>query len=202
MDASLRQPDGDASDFLNRPSDQSRRDSFLILGCVFGGVPEHSIFAGHFAATAARIAASEGQILILQDTTQFIYSRAQPAKIGFAKTVNAGRYKAGQPNKQTLCRTLMHSSIAVTLAGTSLGLTPVKFWTRNKFKETLAINRIDASPTRPRLKTPTLAAYLLQIAMMGGYPARTNDLPPGNIVVWRGMTRLHGIPVGSQPRCG
>ena len=68
--------------------------------------------------------------------------------------------------------------------------------------EITALNRIDASRTRPRLKTPTLAAYLLQIAMMGGYPARTNDLPPGNLFVCRGMTRLHGIPVGSRPRCG
>ncbi|MER8900033.1 hypothetical protein [Mesorhizobium sp. M0676] len=39
-------------------------------------VTEHSVLAGHFAATAARVAASEGPILILQDTTEFIYSRA------------------------------------------------------------------------------------------------------------------------------
>nr|WP_237351946.1 transposase DNA-binding-containing protein [Rhizobium sp. ACO-34A] len=78
-------------------------------------VTDHSILAGHFAATAARVAASEGPILILQDTTEFIYSRAQPGKIGFTKTINAGRYKAGQPNVQTLCGVLMHSSLAVTL---------------------------------------------------------------------------------------
>ncbi|WP_288142896.1 transposase DNA-binding-containing protein [Mesorhizobium sp.] len=45
-------------------------------------VTEHSVLAGHFAATAARVAASESPILILQDTTEFIYSRAQPGKIG------------------------------------------------------------------------------------------------------------------------
>lgn len=97
-------------------------------------VTEHSVFAGHFAATAARVAASEGPILILQDTTEFIYGRAQPGKIGFTKTINAGRYKAGQPNVLTLCGMLMHSSLAVTLTGTPLGLTAVKFWTRTKFK--------------------------------------------------------------------
>ncbi|WP_246696373.1 hypothetical protein [Mesorhizobium sp. SARCC-RB16n] len=64
---------------------------------------EHSVLAGHFAATAARFAASEGPILILQDTTEFIYSRAQPGKIGFTKTINAGHYKAGQPSVLTLC---------------------------------------------------------------------------------------------------
>ncbi|MGY4344883.1 hypothetical protein ACVWXM_001347 [Bradyrhizobium sp. GM7.3] len=86
-------------------------------------VTEHGMLAGHFAATAMRCAASEGPILILQDTTEFIYSRAQPGKIGFTKTINAGRYKAGQPNVVTLCGVLMHSSLAVTLSGTPLGLT-------------------------------------------------------------------------------
>ena len=72
--------------------------------------------------------------------------------------------------------------------------------------EITAINRIDVSRTRPRLKTPRLAAYLLQIAMLGGYLACKNDPPPGNMAVWRRMTRLHdiafGISIGSQPRCG
>lgn len=85
-------------------------------------VTKHGVLAGHFAATAARVAASEGPILILQDTTEFIYSRARPGKIGFTKTINAGHYKAGQPNVVTLCGVLMHSSLAVTLNGTPLGL--------------------------------------------------------------------------------
>ncbi|MER8556966.1 transposase [Mesorhizobium sp. M1217] len=37
-----------------------------------------------------------------------IYSRAQPGKIGLTKIINAGRYKAGQPNVLTLCGMLMH----------------------------------------------------------------------------------------------
>lgn len=115
-------------------------------------VTEHGVLAGHFAATAARVAASEGQILILQDTTEFIYSRAQPGKIGFTKTVNAGRYKAGQPNARTLCGMLMHSSMAVTLTGTPLGLTAAKFWTRTKFKGTLALKR-HINPTRVPIET-------------------------------------------------
>lgn len=36
----------------------------------------------------------------------------------------------------TLCGVLMHSSLAVTLGGTPLGLTGAKFWTRTKFKGT------------------------------------------------------------------
>lgn len=74
------------------------------------------------------------------------------------------------------------------------------------FAEITALDRIDAARTRPRLQQPTLAAYLLQIAMLGGYLARKHDPPPGNMVVWRGMTRLHditfGISIGSNRRCG
>ncbi|WP_245271856.1 hypothetical protein [Mesorhizobium sp. LNJC391B00] len=113
---------------------------------------EHSVLAGHFAATAARVAASEGPILIPQVTTEFIYSRAQPGKIGFTKTINAGRYKAGQPHVLTLCGVLTHSSLAVTLTGTPLGLTAVKFWTRTKFKGTLALKR-HVNPTRVPIET-------------------------------------------------
>jgi hypothetical protein len=54
-------------------------------------ITEHGVLAGHFAATAARCAASEGPILVLQDTTEFIYSRDKPGKVGFIKTVNGGR---------------------------------------------------------------------------------------------------------------
>ena len=49
-------------------------------------------------------------------------------------------------------------------------------------------------------------AGLLVSGMLGGYLARKHDPPPGNMVVWRGMTRLHdiafGISIGSTRRCG
>lgn len=115
-------------------------------------VTEHGVMSGHFAATSARCAASEGPILILQDTTEFIYNRAQPGKIGFTKTINGGQYKSGQPNAITLCGVLMHSILAVTLSGTPLGLTAVKFWTRMKFKGTLALKR-HVNPTRVPIET-------------------------------------------------
>jgi hypothetical protein len=115
-------------------------------------VTEHGVLAGHFAATAARCSAREGPILLLQDTTEFIYSRAKPGKIGFTKTINGGRYKAGQPNVHTLCGVLMHSSLAVSLAGTPLGLTAVKFWTRTQFKGTWTLKR-HVNPTRVPIET-------------------------------------------------
>lgn len=74
------------------------------------------------------------------------------------------------------------------------------------FAEITTLHRIDASRTRPRRQRRALAAYLLPIAMLGGYLARKHDPPPGNMVVWRGMIRLHditfGISIGSRRRCG
>jgi transposase-like protein len=137
-------------------------------------VTEHGMLAGHFAAIAMRCAASEGPILILQDTTEFIYSRAQPGKIGFTKTINAGRYKAGQPNVVTLCGVLMHSSLAVTLGGTPLGLTAAKFWTRTKFKGTWTLKR-HVNPTRVPIETKESYRWLenlRQSMALGGTPER------------------------------
>ena len=115
-------------------------------------VTEHGVLAGHFAATAMRCAASEGPILVLQDTTEFIYGRANPGKIGFTRTVNGGRYKAGQPNVHTLYGVLMHSSLAVSLTGTPLGLTAVKVWTRTRFKGTWTLKR-HVNPARVPIET-------------------------------------------------
>jgi len=42
----------------------------------------------------------------------------------------------------------------------------------------------------------TIAHYLLKIARLGGYLARTHDPPPGNTVIWRGLSRLTDIALG------
>lgn len=43
----------------------------------------------------------------------------------------------------------------------------------------------------------TLSHYLVKIARLGGYLARASDPPPGNTVMWRGMTRLTDITLGA-----
>ncbi|WP_287331977.1 hypothetical protein [Mesorhizobium sp.] len=72
--------------------------------------------------------------------------------------------------------------------------------------EITTLDRIDAARSRPRLQRRTLGDYLLQIAMLGGHLARNHDPPPGNMVVWRGLSRLHdiavGITIGQDRRCG
>jgi hypothetical protein len=53
-------------------------------------------------------------------------------------------------------------------------------------------------------KRKTLSCYLLKIARLGGYLARASDPPPGNIVMWRGLSRLRDIEIGTNipARCG
>jgi hypothetical protein len=40
----------------------------------------------------------------------------------------------------------------------------------------------------------TVSHYLAAVARLGGYLARAGDPPPGNMVIWRGLTRLTDIP--------
>jgi hypothetical protein len=47
-------------------------------------------------------------------------------------------------------------------------------------------------------RSPTIQSCLRQLARLGGYLDRTCDPPPGNIVIWRGMSRLSDIAMGFQ----
>jgi Transposase DNA-binding len=97
-------------------------------------VEEGEILSGHFSATRSRFAATNGPILLIQDTTEFAYQREAADQIGITKSVNSGRDKRGRLRHHTVCGMLMHSSLAVTIDGVPLGLSAVKFWTRKKFK--------------------------------------------------------------------
>jgi hypothetical protein len=66
-------------------------------------------------------------------------------------------------------------------------------------RETALLDRLvpDRAP-RPR----TLALYLTKVARLGGYLARGSDPPPGNTVMWRGMSRLTDITLGATVAVG
>src|SRR5229473_420634 len=51
---------------------------------------------------------------------------------------------------------------------------------------------------KPQARGKTLSHYLTKIARLGGYLARANDPPPGNIVIWRGLSRLTAIGLGAM----
>jgi hypothetical protein len=48
----------------------------------------------------------------------------------------------------------------------------------------------------PAPSNSTFALYLTKLAQLGGYLARAKDPPPGNTVMWRGLTRLTDIQLG------
>lgn len=54
-----------------------------------------------------------------------------------------------------------------------------------------------APSTTPSPKR-TVSHYLVAIAKLGGYLARAKDPPPGNLVVWRGLSRLTDIHLGFE----
>jgi len=110
-------------------------------------VSESEILSGHFQATKDRVSALEGPILVLQDTTEFVYKRAQPDKVGSIGVATVGRSMFGKLEQRTICGLLMHGSLAITPEGLPLGLCAVKFWTRSKFKSTNALKR-QINPTR------------------------------------------------------
>jgi hypothetical protein len=52
--------------------------------------------------------------------------------------------------------------------------------------------------TKPggRGKAATVSDYIIKIARLGGYLNRASDPPPGNMVMWRGMSKLNDVHLG------
>lgn len=133
-----------------------------------------TFLSGHFAATRARCDKFEGPILLLQDTTEFSFQRANVSAVGVTKSVNSGRDKQGRIRHHTVCGMLMHSSLAVTTQGLPLGLAAVKFWTRKKFRGTKALKK-KVNPTRVPIEKKESVRWLenfRQSIELLGQPAR------------------------------
>jgi hypothetical protein len=62
--------------------------------------------------------------------------------------------------------------------------------------ETDILKRLVPERQPPSPRPPSLQSCLTQLARLGGYLNRTGDPPPGNIVIWRGMSRLTDIEIG------
>ena len=63
--------------------------------------------------------------------------------------------------------------------------------------ETSILDRLVSDPTADPSPARTLSLYLIKIARLGGYLARAKDPPPGNIVMWRSLSRLNDIALGA-----
>ena len=109
-------------------------------------VSEEKILAGHFTCTRERsLAACAAPVLVLHDTTEFIYRREETGAIGIVSKQQT-RYDS-RPRYHTTCGVLMHSSLVVTGEGLPLGLAAIKFWSRDKFHGANALKR-RINPTR------------------------------------------------------
>ena len=122
-------------------------------------VDEAGILSGHFTATAKRFAATDGTILVLQDTTEFSFKRERPEAIGFTKSVRTRDAKDGRKRVHSVCGILMHSSLAVTTDGLPLGVAAIKFWSRKKFKGARAL-KTKVNPTRVPIETKESVRWL------------------------------------------
>jgi hypothetical protein len=108
-------------------------------------VNEKDILAEHFRSTRERFAATDELALVLHDTTEFSFRREDGREIGKLSTSHVGT--KSRPRHHTLCGILMHSSLVVTSDGWPLGLSAVKFRTRDEFKGTNALKK-PINPTR------------------------------------------------------
>jgi Transposase DNA-binding/Transposase DDE domain len=72
-------------------------------------------------------------------------------------------------------------------AAPEVAFTELELWLLDE----LVDNKPNQDPQR------TLTAYLIKLARLGGYLARARDPPPGNKVMWRGLSRLTDIELGA-----
>lgn len=64
--------------------------------------------------------------------------------------------------------------------------------------EIALLDRLISGASHRRCRPGTLAFYLTKLARLGGYLARAGDPPPGNVVIWRGLSRLTDIERGAE----
>jgi hypothetical protein len=64
--------------------------------------------------------------------------------------------------------------------------------------EIALLDELVSNTGKRRCRPGTLSFYLTKLARLGGYLARSSDPPPGNIVIWRGLSRLTDIELGHE----
>lgn len=62
--------------------------------------------------------------------------------------------------------------------------------------EVQLLDRLIPGAKGKRRGVAVLSRYLTKVAQLGGYLARRSDSPPGNTVMWRGVSRLTDIKLG------
>jgi hypothetical protein len=62
--------------------------------------------------------------------------------------------------------------------------------------EVRLLDELVKTKSRVPSKKATVSDYIIKVARLGGYLARASDPPPGNMVMWRGLSRLNDIQLG------
>ena len=62
--------------------------------------------------------------------------------------------------------------------------------------ERLLLDHLIPDRQLERVVTRSLSFYISELARLVGYLARNGDPPPGNRVMWRGLSRLTDIELG------
>lgn len=65
-------------------------------------------------------------------------------------------------------------------------------------QELKLLDRLVQPPANRMSTRSDLSVYVRKLACLGGYLARSHDPPPGNMVIWRGMSRLTEIELGFE----
>jgi hypothetical protein len=60
------------------------------------------------------------------------------------------------------------------------------------------LDHLVPGPVKRRSARKSLSSYITKVARLGGYLARASDSSPGNIVMWRGLSRLTDIVLGYE----
>lgn len=63
-------------------------------------------------------------------------------------------------------------------------------------EEIQVLERLRPANSMAQSKPRLLSDYIIQIAGLGGYLARARDPAPGNIIIWRGLSRLADLTLG------
>jgi len=62
--------------------------------------------------------------------------------------------------------------------------------------ELLLLDKLVQDRKGHQSRAKPISTYLIKLARLGGYLARAHDPPPGNIVIWRGLSRLTDLQLG------
>lgn len=116
-------------------------------------VTDKEILSGHFEATRGRMSAAKGPLLILHDTTEFVFKRGDGLAVGWPRKQpggsGPGRIAVRLHTKYSV---FMHSSLVVTPTGLPLGLAAAKLWTRPEVTPRKALSEREYKALSPEKK--------------------------------------------------